>query len=223
MSELSSPLKCITALDALRGFALFGIIVMYMLQHFGYGFVPTTEEILNFSHLDAAMQWIGDNIAMGRFINIFAFLFGMSLFIQIDKAAKKGVYFRYRFIWRMILLMLFGLLCHSFYNVEIISVYAFFGLLLLALYRVKTWILVIISIVLLLGVPRVAQVHFHNQQVAADLDLSIQLVNIEQQTNRVQPEHNFVCTLGIWFYLWLMGAFRSDYSRITHLYIPGRI
>ena len=186
---LSSPLKRISALDALRGFALLGIIVMHLLQHFGYGFVPATQEILHFPRLDAAIQWVGNNIVMGRFINIFAFLFGMSLFIQIDKAAKKGIDFRYRFVWRMILLMLFGLLCHSFYNVEIISVYAFFGLLLLALYRAKTWILVILSIVLLLGVPRVAQVHFHNQQVTAELGLSEQEVKTQPQTTRPQPDH----------------------------------
>lgn len=169
---LSSPLKRITALDALRGFALLGIIIMHMLQKFGYGFVPSMEATLHFPSLDAAMQWMGSNIVMGRFINIFAFLFGMSLFIQIDKAARKGIDFRYRFVWRMILLMLFGILCHSFYSVEIISVYAFFGLLLLVLYRVKTWVLLILFIALLLGAPRVVQVHLHNQQVSAELSLS---------------------------------------------------
>ena len=39
--SLSSPLKRITALDALRGFALLGIIIMHMLQQFGYG-APST-------------------------------------------------------------------------------------------------------------------------------------------------------------------------------------
>lgn len=193
-SSLSSPLKRITALDALRGFALLGIIIMHMLQHFGYGFPPSTGETLHFPRLDAAMQWIGSNIVMGRFINIFAFLFGMSLFIQIDKAAKKGIDFRFRFVWRMILLMLFGILCHSFYSVEIISVYAFFGLLLLALYRVKTWILLVLFVVLLVGAPRVVQVHLHNQQVAAEQGLSEQglseqAINTRQQTNMDQPEH----------------------------------
>ena len=187
--SLSSPLKRISALDALRGFALLGIIVMHMLQHFGYGFVPATQEILHFPQLDAAMQWIGSNVVMGRFINIFAFLFGMSLFIQIDTAAKKGIDFRGRFVWRMILLMLFGLLCHSFYNVEIISTYALFGLLLLALYRVNTWVLVILALVLLLGVPRIAQVYFHNQEVTAELSLDKQEVSIEQPANPAQPEH----------------------------------
>ena len=191
---LSSPLKRITALDALRGFALLGIIIMHMLQNFGYGFVPSTEEILHFPSLDAAMQWMGSNIIMGRFINIFAFLFGMSLFIQIDKAARKGIDFRYRFVWRMILLMLFGILCHSFYNVEVISVYAFFGLLLLVLYRVKTWVLLILFIAFLLGAPRVVQVHLHNQQVSAELSfsekgLSEEAATTEQQTNMRQPEH----------------------------------
>lgn len=187
--SMSSPLSRITALDALRGFALLGIIVMHMLQNFGYGFVPVTGTILHFPALDAGMQWVGSNIVMGRFVNIFAFLFGMSLFIQIDKAAKKGIDFRGRFVWRMILLLLFGLLCHSFYNVEIISVYAFFGLLLLMLYRVKTGVLLVLFVVLLLGAPRVIQVHFHNQQVAAELVLSEQVVNAEQQTGMDRPEH----------------------------------
>lgn len=199
--SFSSPLKRISALDALRGFALLGIIVMHMLQHFGYGFVPVNHETLHFPQLDAAMQWIGNNVVMGRFINIFAFLFGMSLFIQMDKAAKKGIDFRGRFVWRMMLLMVFGLLCHSFYNVEIISVYALFGLLLLALYRVKTWVLVLLAVVLLLGAPRVAQVYFHNHEVAAELNLSKQEALIEKQAlvkqrvpdeqpvNAVQPEH----------------------------------
>ncbi len=33
--SLSSPLKRITILDALRGFALLGVILMHMIQHFG--------------------------------------------------------------------------------------------------------------------------------------------------------------------------------------------
>lgn len=187
--SLSSPLKRITALDALRGFALLGIITMHMLQQFGYRFVPSTEDFLHFPQLDAAMQWIGSNIVMGRFINIFAFLFGMSLFIQIDKAAKKGIDFRYRFVWRMILLMLFGILCHSFYSVEIISVYAFFGMLLLVLYRVKTWILIILFIALLVGVPRVIQVQLHNQQLPSELALAEQVPTAERPASTELPEH----------------------------------
>ncbi len=188
MSEtLSSPLKRISALDALRGFALLGIIIIHMLQSFGYR-TPTPEELLQFPQLDAATQWIGSNIVMGRFINIFAFLFGMSLFIQIDKAAQKGIDFRGRFVWRMVLLMLFGLLCHSFYSVEIISVYAFFGLILLALYRVKTGFLLVLCALLIVGAPRIAQVHFHNQQVAAET-VAVEETNSTEQRASQPPAH----------------------------------
>ena len=70
--SLSAPLKRISVLDALRGFALFGVITMHMLQRFGTGFGRSQEEVLRFPALDEEAQWIGNNIIMGRFINIFA-------------------------------------------------------------------------------------------------------------------------------------------------------
>lgn len=113
----------------------------------------------------------------------------MSLFIQIDKAAQKGIDFRGRFVWRMVLLMLFGLLCHSFYSVEIISVYAFFGLILLALYRVKTGFLLVLCALLIVGAPRIAQVHFHNQQVAAEAVAVEETNSTEQRAGQQPPVH----------------------------------
>ena len=107
--SLSAPLKRISVLDALRGFALFGVIIMHMLQRFGTGFGRSQEEVLRFPALDEAAQWIGNNIIMGRFINIFAFLFGLSFFIQMERASKIGIDFRGRFVWRMIILMVYCL------------------------------------------------------------------------------------------------------------------
>jgi uncharacterized protein len=198
--SLSSPLQRITVLDALRGFALFGVIIMHMLQHFGYRYGGAQQEMLRFPALDEAVQWIGNNIIMGRFINIFAFLFGMSFFIQMDRAAKKGVDFRGRFVWRMIILMAMGLLCHSFYSLEIISVYAFFGLLLIPLFNAKNWMLIVIFSFFLLGGPRAISVIHHNHKTAIELaNIENQAtdeneVNAEGQRNDVQrsrelPEH----------------------------------
>ena len=139
----------ITVLDALRGFALLGVILIHMIQHFGIRSLPSENAAMSFPIIDEAVQWIGSNIIMGRFINIFAFLFGLSFFIQMDRAAKKGVDFRFRFIWRMILLLVMGLLVHSFFNLEIISIYAVFGILMLPLFRAKNWILLSIVVFLL--------------------------------------------------------------------------
>lgn len=158
---LSTPLNRITLLDALRGFALLGVILMHMLQQFGiFSFSPDVRQPL-FPAMDEIVQWIGQNIIMGRFINIFAFLFGLSFFIQLDRASKKGVDFRRRFIWRMVVMLAIGLIGNIFYSGEIISLYAVFGSLLVPLYRVSSWVLMTISVLLLLGTPRIIQVSYN--------------------------------------------------------------
>jgi len=189
--SLSAPLKRISVLDALRGFALFGVIIMHMLQRFGIRF-GGSQEVLRFPALDEAAQWIGINIIMGRFINIFAFLFGMSFFIQMERASKKGIDFRRRFVWRMIILMVMGLLCHSFYNLEIISLYAFFGLLLIPLYKVKNWVLIVIFSFFLLGGPRAIKVIHHNYKTSIELaSAEDDLPGTEDQSNNEGRRNDF--------------------------------
>ena len=188
--SLSAPLKRISVLDALRGFALFGVIIMHMLQRFGFRAGRSQEEVLRFPALDEAAQWIGSNIIMGRFINIFAFLFGMSFFIQMDRAAKKGIDFRGRFVWRMIILMVMGLLCHSFYNLEIISIYGFFGLLLIPLYKAKNWVLILIFSFFLLGGPRTIKVIHHNYKTAIELASAEDQPNAEKEANPERQRRN---------------------------------
>jgi uncharacterized protein len=170
VKSLSSPLKRITVLDALRGFALLGVILIHMLQRFGIYAIPSEQTDPRFPALDEAIQWIGQNIIMGRFINVFAFLFGLSFFIQMNSAAKKGIDFRKRFVWRMFLLFVLGLLAHSFYNLEIISVYAVFGLLMIPLYRVKNWTLVALACLLLAGTPRIIQATISNSAISGQAE-----------------------------------------------------
>lgn len=168
--SLSSPLKRITVLDALRGFALLGVILIHMLQRFGIYAVPSEQTDPLFPAMDEAIQWIGQNIIMGRFINIFAFLFGLSFFIQMDSAARKGIDFRKRFVWRMLLLFILGILAHAFYSLEIISVYAVFGLLMIRLYRFKNWALVALACLLLVGAPRIIQATINNNAISEQTD-----------------------------------------------------
>lgn len=151
---LSPPSKRIDVIDALRGFALFGVIVTHMLQRFGiFAGVRPGEPI--FPVLDEAVQWLFQNVIMGRFINIFAFLFGMSFFIQMDRAAKRGVDFRGRFLWRLVLLFIIGRIGASFTYVDILSIYAVFGVVLVFLFPLKNWMLMTIAALLLLGTPRI--------------------------------------------------------------------
>ncbi|WP_245531819.1 heparan-alpha-glucosaminide N-acetyltransferase domain-containing protein [Anaerophaga thermohalophila] len=54
--SLSSPLKRITILDALRGFALLGVILMHMIQHFGIFSMPSQQETFQFPAWDETIQ-----------------------------------------------------------------------------------------------------------------------------------------------------------------------
>src|SRR5690606_14924860 len=168
--SISSPLKRITVLDALRGFALLGVVLIHMLQNFGIYSIPTGQSEPLFPALDEAIQWIGKNIIMGRFINIFAFLFGLSFFIQMDSATKKGIDFRKRFVWRMFILLVIGVAAHSFYSLEILSVYAVFGLIMIPLYKVKNWVLVLLACLLLIGIPRIIQATISNNEYSEQVD-----------------------------------------------------
>ena len=67
-THTSLPIQRISVLDALRGFALLGVIIMHMLQKFGIPNLPPEQAYFQFPVLDQAMQYIGRNIVMGRFI-----------------------------------------------------------------------------------------------------------------------------------------------------------
>lgn len=159
---LSAPLQRITVLDALRGFALLGVILVHMLQYFSV--LPWTGEESRplFPEMDKLVEWLREHVLSGRFINIFAFLFGLSFFIQMDRAARRGIDFRSAFIWRMAILFFIGLVGNAFFSGDIISIYALFGLVMVFFQRAKTWVLLLIAGLLLIGTPRMAQVAYGN-------------------------------------------------------------
>jgi uncharacterized protein len=162
---LTTALTRVTVLDALRGFALLGVIIMHMLQHYSISTGPETEELKPlFPVADEIIGWVGRNIISGKFINIFAFLFGLSFFIQMDRAAQKGIDFRKRFVWRMIILLIIGQIGNMFYSGEIISIYAVYGVLLVLVYSVRSWILLFVFSLLLLGTPRMLQIGYDQLQ-----------------------------------------------------------
>lgn len=161
--SLSANLSRITVVDALRGFALLGVILTHMWQHYGIFSGMETREAL-FPTSDTTIQWIFQNIIMGKFINIFAFLFGLSFFIQMDRASKKGVDFRKRFLWRMAILFVIGIIGNSFYSGDILSIYAVFGIFMVFLFKFKNWVLIIIASLLLIGTPRILTLSYENMK-----------------------------------------------------------
>ncbi|MFZ2286114.1 MAG: DUF418 domain-containing protein [Bacteroidales bacterium] len=59
----------------------------------------------------------------------------MTFFIQSDNQARRSRDFRGRFAWRLLLLLLFGLINSSFYEGDILTIYAVIGLVLIPVAR----------------------------------------------------------------------------------------
>jgi uncharacterized protein len=153
--SISHSFERITIIDALRGFALAGIVVCHVVENYIASAPPAAFN-------EAVHQGIADNIVdgfigiflRGKFIALFSFLFGLSFFIQMDNASKRGGYFGGRFLWRLILLFVFGFAHSLFYRGDILTVYAVLGIFLIPFYKLENkWVLGFSSL-LFLGLAR---------------------------------------------------------------------
>jgi uncharacterized membrane protein len=100
----------IAVIDALRGFALVGIIVAHCAEQYLAGPTPPSAGRLNlFSPLDFAVgDWVG-LLTFGKFFTIFSFLFGLSFSIQMTNASKNGRPFVGQTVWRLVIFLVSAL------------------------------------------------------------------------------------------------------------------
>ena len=133
--------------DALRGFAIVSIMLLHNIEHFDFYYLPEGLP----PWLVTLDKGIWDTLFFlfgGKSYAIFALLFGLTFFIQSDNQAKRGFDFRGRFAWRLFLLLLFGIINSSFYQGDILTIYAVIGLVLIPAARLGDrsvfWIAVIL-------------------------------------------------------------------------------
>ena len=140
------PNTRIDVADVLRGIAIGGIILIHFIEQLNfYKFPPASSEFMA-----SLNQGVWDTVFFllaGKMYAIFSLLFGLSFFIQHDNQAQRGVDFRPRFLWRMVLLMLFGLFDLLFYNGDILTVYAVCGVLVVPFIRASNKVLAAATII----------------------------------------------------------------------------
>ncbi len=104
----------INAVDALRGFAISAILLIHSSNHFLYSdkAQSSSEWLLR---LDEILKSFLYFIFEGKAYSIFALLFGFTYALQLDKRMSKGMDMKYRMMWRMFLLALFGLFNAAFF------------------------------------------------------------------------------------------------------------
>jgi len=151
MTSITSNFKSprIEIVDALRGFAIMSIMLLHNVEHFEYynfpEFFPEWLKAMDKVVWDTMFFLFG-----GKSYAIFALLFGFSYYIQNDNQAKKGKDFRGRFFWRMLLLLVFGIVNTAFYQGDILTLYAFLGLLLIPVTNWSTKSVFITAVILML-------------------------------------------------------------------------
>ena len=129
----------IEAVDALRGFALMGVLF----ANIPFGGDPPIE-----SAYDDTIHFLYNFLISKKFIAIFSMLFGFGLYIQFSRARERVANFNTYFLTRMGLLFLIGCI-HSFvlWNGDILMSYAFGGAFLLLLRNWPVKRLVILAVV----------------------------------------------------------------------------
>jgi len=138
----------INAVDALRGFAILGILLMHSYEQMNLFVYPAVEnKLMLFTD-----RMLHDSIPFlfaGKAYAIFALLFGFSFFVQDKHQTKQGADFRGRFLWRMVLLFLWGCLNSVFYTGDVLVLFAIVGVILPLTVRLSDKTLFYIALLLL--------------------------------------------------------------------------
>ncbi|MFI9150468.1 DUF418 domain-containing protein [Streptomyces sp. NPDC053367] len=133
-----APARRVAAVDALRGFALFGILMVnstYLASaHHGTG----VEDPGFDGPLDTAVRTVVTVLFEAKFFLLFSFLFGYSFTLQLASAERRRTRFAPRFLRRSSGLFVLGAV-HAvvLFPGDILTTYAVLGLVLLALRRIR--------------------------------------------------------------------------------------
>ncbi|MGW5157851.1 DUF418 domain-containing protein [Nonomuraea wenchangensis] len=127
----------IASVDALRGFALLGILLVNIaFLASGYRMAGQAEPAFN-GPLDWAVRWVVTLFLENKFYLLFSFLFGYSFTLQLGSAAQKSLRFTPMFLRRLGGLFVLGL-AHAvlLFPGDILTTYAAVGVALLVLRRI---------------------------------------------------------------------------------------
>lgn len=119
-------------LDALRGFALLGILISHVPDFTGYNFLTAPQRaLLDPLGLDPSISGVLVLLIREKFVSLFSMLFGIGFAVQLDSAARRGAPFRLRFGRRLAALFVIGGLHAAIWYGDILKDYAVLGAVLL--------------------------------------------------------------------------------------------
>lgn len=148
-SPVQPNISRVEFVDALRGYALLGLLMVHSIDGFGTG---TARDIP--TPWSDAVYFMFESKAF----TIFALLFGFGFATIMANQRARGVDFTRRFAWRLTLLFIVGSLHGLLYFGDILQVLALLGLLLLPLDKIRSNLaLLVVAGLCFLQLPLFAQ------------------------------------------------------------------
>ncbi len=179
----------IMLLDVLRGLAIFGMFSVNMTADLPWG-DTFREQIL--ATPDRVVMILVDLLARGRFITIFALLFGLGFYVQLERAQARGEEFAVTYLRRVLGLFMIAAVANvAGLDTDVLIDYAMFGALLLLFYKRSQRFLLFSVIICFLAAQAPGFVEYYRSldgqvTVVAQMEQSDQLSATSEKS--VQPD-----------------------------------
>lgn len=138
----TTPTERIQAVDVLRGFALFGVLLvnatMINSTMMAFSEHPLKDPWAATGALDFWTNLFVQVFGQGKFYTLFTILFGLGFYLFTERNTRKGYNGKRLFQRRLFYLLLFGIAHFAFvWYGDILHVYALVGFMLLPFYKAK--------------------------------------------------------------------------------------
>ncbi len=142
----TDPGARLRSVDAVRGFALFGVLLVNM-----YNFGADAPEWTGF--LDTAFYLSMHSLFETKSLRLFSLLFGFGFALQWAGAMSRKSGSMWFYFRRLTILFVFGMAHALFFDGDILMEYAMLGLILIAFRKVHRRTLLVLAFVLLAAFP----------------------------------------------------------------------
>ncbi len=142
----TDPQARLRSVDAVRGFALFGVLLVNM-YNFG-AYAPEWS-----GSVDRAFSTLMHSVFETKSWRLFSLLFGFGFALQLTKVMSQAAGSLWFYFRRLLILFVFGMAHALFYDGDILMEYATLGLILVAFRNVRLRMLLVHAFVLLAVFP----------------------------------------------------------------------
>jgi len=214
----------IAIVDSLKGFALLGVILILFIEDFNFS-EPTASHFLFSSHTDTIVIQTVVFFLRDKAWYIFALLFGFSFYVQMQNKIEEGIDYKYKLLWRQVILLIIGFIHSLVYKGDILQIYAIFGIFLVLFSGLSTKLLTYLAVIMAIQIPIIFNIvlSFSTENF---LNLKTFDGNFLDAANNLYANGSFIDAIGfnLWkgrTILWSWILENSRYLQLMTLFISG--